>query len=107
MCAVFRAAPPLPPSQAQASVKRQEEKPSYFTSLKSLVTNKNFLLLVVSYGINMGTFYAISTLLNQVLLLYFENSEADGGRIGFTMVLAGVFGSVLGGVVLDKTHRFK
>ncbi|XP_063229600.1 uncharacterized MFS-type transporter C09D4.1-like isoform X2 [Bacillus rossius redtenbacheri] len=104
---VFRAAPKLPPSEAQASVKRQEEKPSYFASLKALVTNRNFLLLVISYGINMGTFYAVSTLLNQILLVYFENSEADGGRIGFAMVLAGVFGSVIGGVVLDKTHKFK
>jgi FLVCR family feline leukemia virus subgroup C receptor-related protein len=37
----------------------------------------------------------------------FQNAEEDAGRIGLTMVLAGVVGSVTGGIVLDKTHRFK
>ena len=31
----------------------------------------------------------------------------DAGRIGLTIVCAGMLGSVMCGVVLDKTHRFK
>nr|CAD7201540.1 unnamed protein product [Timema douglasi] len=160
-------APPVPPSPAQASIKCQEDKSSYVKSLKALAGNKNFLLLLASYGINVGVFYAVSTLLNQVLLLHFKNcdfvevmtaqfglrditilansrhcesnsalslpgstaflstpsyvrmrttvkyhvvgtnAQKDGGLIGLTMVLAGVAGSVIGGVVLDKTHKFK
>jgi len=38
---------------------------------------------------------------------WLQNAEEDAGRIGLTMVLAGVVGSVTGGIVLDKTHRFK
>jgi hypothetical protein len=38
---------------------------------------------------------------------WLQNAEEDAGRIGLTMVLAGVVGSITGGVVLDKTHRFK
>nr|CAD7443219.1 unnamed protein product [Timema bartmani] len=72
-----------------------------------ILLNKNFLLLLASYGINVGVFYAVSTLLNQVLLLHFKNAQRDGGLIGLTMVLAGVAGSIIGGVVLDKTHKFK
>jgi hypothetical protein len=36
-----------------------------------------------------------------------QNAEEDAGRIGLVMVLAGIVGSILGGVILDKTHRFK
>nr|CAD7404015.1 unnamed protein product [Timema poppensis] len=73
-------APPVPPSPAQASIKCQEDKSSYVKSLKALAGNKNFLLLLASYGINVGVFYAVSTLLNQVLLLHFKRQcrEVNG-----------------------------
>lgn len=41
------------------------------------------------------------------VMSWLQNAEEDAGRIGLTMVLAGVVGSVTGGIVLDKTHRFK
>jgi len=41
------------------------------------------------------------------VMSWLQNAEEDAGRIGLTMVLAGVVGSVTGGVVLDKTHKFK
>ncbi|XP_063227851.1 uncharacterized MFS-type transporter C09D4.1-like isoform X1 [Bacillus rossius redtenbacheri] len=104
---VFQAAPPIPPSPAEASVKSQEKKPAFSKTLGSLLTNKDFMLLLLSYGANMGAFNATSTLLNQILLTYFEGSEADGGRIGLIMILSGMLGSVVGGFVLDKTHKFK
>lgn len=39
--------------------------------LKRLALNPGYILLLISYGINVGVFYAISTLLNQVVLEYF------------------------------------
>lgn len=102
----FKAEPPLPPSLAQAEQRAQEDS-DFVGSVKRLLTNKGYLLLMMSYGLNVGVFYAISTLLNQVVLLYFPNGEEDAGRIGLLMVLAGMLGSVLSGIVLDKTHRFK
>lgn len=84
------------------------------------------MLLLISYGINVGVFYAISTLLNQVssyfilenlfvsitnsiqiVLFHYPGAEEDAGRIGLCIVLAGMMGSVCCGIVLDKTHRFK
>lgn len=65
------------------------------------------MLLLASYGMNVGVFYAISTLLNPVVLKYFPGHEVDVGRIGLCIVLAGMMGSVACGIVLDKTHRFK
>jgi hypothetical protein len=40
-------------------------------------------------------------------IVLLQNAEEDAGRIGLTIVLAGVVGSVTGGIILDKTHRFK
>jgi len=81
--AVFQKEPPLPPSHAQATLRRQvpmSEKTvdshTYLQTLKSLFTNRNFALLLVSYGINVGVFYVVSTLLNQTVLLHFEASSA-------------------------------
>lgn len=71
--AVFQAAPKLPPSQAQA-VNRSAPSVPFATSVKNLVTNPRFMLLLVSYGINVGVFYAISTLLNQIVLVYYPVS---------------------------------
>jgi len=42
------------------------EQVSFMQSLKNLMTNRNFIFLLLSYGINVGVFYAISTLLNPV-----------------------------------------
>lgn len=103
---LFKAEPPLPPSPAQAE-QRANEDSNFVGSVKRLMTNKGYLLLMMSYSLNVGVFYAISTLLNDVVLKYFPDNEEDPGRIGLIMVLAGMVGSIVAGVVLDKTHRFK
>lgn len=54
-----------------------------------------------------GVFYAISTLLNQIVLTHYNDGEEDAGRIGLCIVVAGMIGSVCCGIVLDKTHKFK
>jgi hypothetical protein len=36
-----------------------------------------------------------------------QGAQEDAGRIGLTTVLAGVVGSVTGGIVLDRKHWFK
>ncbi|XP_054277209.1 uncharacterized MFS-type transporter C09D4.1-like isoform X2 [Macrosteles quadrilineatus] len=102
----FQSSPKLPPSPAQA-VQRSAASIPFLTSIKHLVTNTGYMLLLVSYGINVGVFYAISTLLNQIVLAYFPGKEEDVGRIGLMIVVAGMLGSVCCGVVLDKTHKFK
>ncbi|KOC64839.1 putative MFS-type transporter C09D4.1 [Habropoda laboriosa] len=103
----FKSEPPLPPSPAQAVQREAESTECFFVSVKKLITNAGYLLLLLSYGINVGVFYAISTLLNRIVLKYFPNHEEDAGRIGLTIVCAGMLGSVVCGIVLDKTHKFK
>ncbi|CAH1173871.1 unnamed protein product [Phaedon cochleariae] len=102
--------PPLPPSNAQASlreVKKEFESSEFFKSVKKLFLNRGFVTHMIAYSINVGVFSAVGTLLNQFILQHFENANEDAGIMGFVMVIAGMIGSVLFGIILDKTHKYK
>jgi len=68
---VFKGAPPTPPSAAQEATHcpNPVQGSPFLHSVKRLLLNRNYILLLASYGINVGVFYAISTLLNQVIVL--------------------------------------
>lgn len=66
-----------------------------------------FIHLNLIYMFTVGVFYAISTLLNQIVLVHYPGAEEDAGRIGLCIVVAGMLGSLTFGIILDKTHRFK
>ncbi|XP_067674762.1 heme transporter FLVCR2-like [Haliotis asinina] len=104
---VLKDAPPKPPSRAQMLAVEASKNEDYLSSLFRLLKNPGFIILTISYGINTGSYYAISTLLNAVVLYYYEGQEQNAGRIGLTIVLAGVLGSVVAGIWLDKTKTFK
>ena len=69
--------------------------------------NRGFILLLITYGLNVGVLYAISSLLNPVLLTHFPGAQEDAGRIGLVIVLCGMAGSMICGIILDKTHQYK
>ncbi|XP_037351790.1 feline leukemia virus subgroup C receptor-related protein 1 [Talpa occidentalis] len=104
----FKEKPRYPPSQAQAAL--QDSPPeaySYKQSMRNLFRNIPFLLLLISYGIMTGAFYSVSTLLNQMILTDYEGEEVNAGRIGLTLVVAGMVGSILCGLWLDYTKTYK
>jgi len=103
---VFKDRPPTPANRAQ-DMKSHDD--SYITSIKNLMSNPGYILLLLTYGMNVGVFYAISTLLNNSVVRHFhyEGVTEDAGRIGFVIVVFGMFGSMLSGIVLDKTHWYK
>ncbi|XP_030752073.1 uncharacterized MFS-type transporter C09D4.1-like isoform X2 [Sitophilus oryzae] len=105
----FSKQPRIPPTLAQWEErhKRKLNFSKYLKHFSSLFSNHGFVCHTIAYGINIGVFAAIGTLLNQFILEYFPNSEEDAGRIGLIMVLGGICGSVVFGVVLDKTHKYK
>ena len=92
-----------------------------------LAKNVPFLIHVMAYGINIGVFSAIGTLLNQLILLYFKHlpvcflfvvdrhvivisfkdAEEFAGRTGLVMIVIGMVGSIVFGIFLDKTHKYK
>lgn len=104
----FKDHPPTPANRAQA-MKEAGPEESYVTSIKNLVTNPGYILLLITYGMNVGVFYAVSTLLNTSVVAHFKHDGAteDAGRIGLTIVVCGMLGSMLSGIVLDRTHWYK
>ncbi|GAA56900.1 feline leukemia virus subgroup C receptor-related protein 1 [Clonorchis sinensis] len=74
--------------------------------LLCVLGNGNFTVLLLSYGVTTGLFYALGTLLNVILQVYFPGNAAIGW-IGFTMIISGMVGSILIGVALDRTRRYR
>ncbi|KAK3096848.1 hypothetical protein FSP39_003919 [Pinctada imbricata] len=104
---VFKDKPTNPPSKAQMLAMQNIGQEHYGKSLLNLVKNRGFIILTLTYGINTGSYYAISTLLNPIVLEYFPGHEKSAGQIGLTIVLAGVLGSIVAGIWLDKTRTYK
>nr|XP_042910306.1 feline leukemia virus subgroup C receptor-related protein 1 isoform X2 [Parasteatoda tepidariorum] len=102
---VFEEKPKLYPSIAQAT--KHREGPEYGASLKRLFRNGPFVLLLIAYGLITGAYFAMSTILNEMVLIHFPGDEVDAGRMGAIMVFAGMIGSVLLGIFLDRTHKYK
>merc|ERR1711997_1143398 len=84
-----------------------KEDGNYLSSIRRLVRNPGFVLLLITYGLNVGVFYAISSLLNTVVLTHFEGAQEDAGRMGLVIVLCGMAGSMICGIILDRTHQYK
>ncbi|NXV54017.1 FLVC2 protein, partial [Uria aalge] len=105
---VFKEKPQHPPSRAQALIQsRPPEEYSYVQSILRLLRNANFLLLMVTYGLNTGCFYALSTLLNRMVIHHYPGEEVNAGRIGLTIILSGMVGALISGIWLDRTKTYK
>ncbi|XP_067338160.1 heme transporter FLVCR2 isoform X2 [Channa argus] len=104
----FQERPKLPPTQAQATARSiPPEHYSYLASIRRLLRNWPFVLLIITYGLNVGCFYAVSTLLNRMIIDHYPGEEVNAGRIGLTIVIAGMVGSLICGIWLDKTKTYK
>ncbi|XP_051502207.1 feline leukemia virus subgroup C receptor-related protein 2-like isoform X2 [Myxocyprinus asiaticus] len=105
---VFQDKPEIPPSAAQAALRNAPAgQYSYTASIRRLLLNKHFILLIITYGLNVGCFYAISTLLNRMIMEHYPGEEVNAGRIGLSLVIAGMVGSLICGIWLDKTKTYK
>uniref|UniRef100_A0ACB8G9R1 Feline leukemia virus subgroup C cellular receptor n=1 Tax=Sphaerodactylus townsendi TaxID=933632 RepID=A0ACB8G9R1_9SAUR len=105
---VFKERPKYPPSQSQAALSEvSPEDYSYKQSVVNLLRNIPFVLLLISYGIMTGAFYSVSTLLNHMILAHYQGEEVNAGRIGLTLVVAGMVGSIICGLWLDYTKTYK
>ncbi|XP_048392657.1 feline leukemia virus subgroup C receptor-related protein 1 isoform X1 [Stegostoma tigrinum] len=105
--AVFKEKPPLPPSQSQAVLLDTPNDYSYKQSIVNLFKNVPFVLLLLSYGILTGSYYSVGTLLNQMIITYYEGEELNAGRIGLTLVVSGMVGSIISGCWVDRTKTYK
>jgi|EP00624_Nannochloropsis_granulata_P004077 Na+/melibiose symporter-like transporter len=114
--------PPTPPSRTAALlVQRQQDKqhdrehhhpPSIPTwqALKTdlhrcLVLNPSFRLLFVCFGLGLGFFNALLTLVGQ-LLSPCGYSDSESGALGGIFLGTGLIGALLAGLILDATHHY-
>nr|XP_045757767.1 feline leukemia virus subgroup C receptor-related protein 2 [Mirounga angustirostris] len=105
---VFKEKPKHSPSRAQSlSYALASPDASYLSSIVRIFKNLNFVLLVITYGLNAGVFYALSTLLNRMVILHYPGEEVNAGRIGLTIVIAGMLGAVISGIWLDRSKTYK
>lgn len=108
--------PPKPPGSASLHAENQMHQQleintsgniDTYKSIKELCVDRDFQLLTISYGINVGCFYAVSTVLNQMVAKTWPNPDDLAGTMGLLIVVSGMGGSVLCGQLLDRTHAFK
>ncbi|GIY04607.1 feline leukemia virus subgroup C receptor-related protein 2 [Caerostris darwini] len=104
---VFQEKPEHFPSVAQLTKNQNKCKTEYGKSLKKLFNDLPFVLLLLGYGLITGAYFAMSTLMNEMVLEHFPGEEVDAGWMGALMVFAGMVGSVILGAILDRTHRYK
>lgn len=106
----FRSRPSLPPSQSQLSLLESNEGLhfNFFNDIKRIVRNKNAWYIILSLGFANGLWNTFGVLTNNVYLNYFPDGQQDAGVIGLiTIISGGCVGSMIFGIILDKTHKFK
>lgn len=69
----------VPPNLHRHSVASTSLKVEYNDSLWLLLKIRSFVYLFIGYGINVGAFYAISTLLQQIIEPRFPSANTDVG----------------------------
>ncbi|XP_071963946.1 uncharacterized MFS-type transporter C09D4.1-like [Antedon mediterranea] len=103
ICFFFEAKPLSPPSYQKnnSTIGKQD---SFWKSLKVILMNLNFVLLLLACGICIGLSAVIMVKINYIILSVFP----EKGYIIGTVVLVTMigFGSVFAGWVLDKTKQF-
>ncbi|KAG5892528.1 hypothetical protein JTB14_011117 [Gonioctena quinquepunctata] len=105
----FRARPRLPASPSQKQLMETTEKsPSFLQNFKTLIKNKDYLCVLLIFGVVNGIWNSFGILVNTIYLEYFPGSETDVGLIALlAIIIGGCIGSLVFGFILDKTHEFK
>lgn len=72
---VFKDTPKHPPSIVQA-VKIETKNESFLKSLKKMMKNRAFLMLVVWYSFNAGMLISLAAVLGEIITMNFQVDES-------------------------------
>jgi len=78
----------------------------YLSQIGKLLKSKDFFILTMSFGLSLGLFNGLTTLIEQVFCTR-GYTDDDAGYFGGAMIVSGIIGSVISGLILDKTKRFE
>jgi hypothetical protein len=101
-------APPTPPSRSQELVESSNTNQlnSLTKTLKHILTNGYFLLLLLTASINIGAAGAIVSLLDELIHAYFKDRDEDVVYIGLTALVCGFVAIMVVGIILSVTKAF-
>ena len=111
---LFKKHPELPPN-ITASRKNllkartyddEEEETHYLDDFKILLKNREFLKLLAGFGIGLGMFNGLSTLIQEFVTPAGYSSD-DAGIFGGLIIGGGLVGAAIAGGLLDYTHEYK
>lgn len=84
---------------------------AFFETTFKFFKKRNFNLMFLSCGINIGIAYAHHTLLNQMIDEGGESKYSNPifvtGNVGLILLVSGILGSFVCGALLDKFHAYK
>ncbi|XP_044754480.1 feline leukemia virus subgroup C receptor-related protein 2-like [Coccinella septempunctata] len=104
----FRSKPECPPSHSQASRLKGDQEMGYSEAFKSLMQNRDYKLILITFGMSFAVWNCLGIIVNEMFLHYYP---ADGKYLGILVlsgiIAGGIFGTILFGYILDKTHAFK
>lgn len=92
--------PPTPPSPT-GNIK----KLAITGSIKLLQSNKAFILVLIAFGVYVGFFNAVSSLINQIFEPY-GFSETDAGIAGAILIFVGLAASAIVSPFVDRTKQY-
>lgn len=98
--------PPTPPSASaeQALLETMEEP--FHVSLKKVLVNKQFLLLMLVFGSFVAVFNSVTSLISQFTDPFGYTTD-EAGYMGAAMVVAGLVGAGIAGPMIDKYKKYK
>ncbi|KAI4179915.1 MAG: hypothetical protein L6R41_007564, partial [Letrouitia leprolyta] len=95
--------PSAPPTPVSAS---SSQKPLPLKqTLRLLIRNGNFILLLIPFAIYVGLFNAISSLLTQILTPY-AFSEEESGIAGALLILVGLLAAAISSPIIDRSKKY-
>lgn len=74
MTLVFRSKPEVPPSLSQLNLTQEFNFKELWVSLKKLLRNKDFLIIIICFGMSNGLWNAFGIVLNSLYTEYFPVS---------------------------------
>ncbi|RWS09174.1 feline leukemia virus subgroup C receptor-related protein 1-like protein [Dinothrombium tinctorium] len=103
----FEEKPKHPPSYSQLKADSMRASTSLSSSLKLILSNKCFVLLLIYFGLSGAVFNSLLILLNEIIFRFYKNAGQYPGISGLTIGISVVIGTYFYGFVLDKTKMYK
>jgi hypothetical protein len=101
---LIRNSPPTPPSKLAYTDKKTES--SFREDLMKLMKNPNFILIALSFSFNYSVYTTLGAAVGP-LTKSFDYTPTDVSVFGGAFILAGLIGSFVHAIYLDKYKRFK